>query len=73
MSAKSERPKRRRIKLVGGGFRRNRQGPSGAGSAKSARRAMRKSAKDKNLTIAERKAIKERIREMYWAKNARSA
>lgn len=78
MSARSEKPKNRRVKLVGGGFRHTRQENSGGSgsSAKSVRRALRKQAKAKGLSkeqrSAARKFAKQQIREMFIAKNARN-
>ncbi len=73
MGARAERSKRRRIKLVGGGHRYSRSGNTTGSSAKSMRRAMRKQIKSrKDLTPAKRRAMKEQVRTMYLAKNARS-
>lgn len=48
MGAKSERPKNRRIKIVGGGFRWTRQATGKqSGSMKALRRAARKAEKAK--------------------------
>jgi hypothetical protein len=72
MGAKAQRARRRRIKLVGGGYRYSRSGASTGSSAKSLRRAMRKQIKDrKDLTPAKRRAMKEQVRNMYLAKNNR--
>lgn len=71
MGAKAERARRRRVKLVGGGFRFTRSSASSGSSAKSLRRAMRKQIKNrKDLTPAKRRAMKEQIRQMYQLKNA---
>lgn len=75
MSARSQKPKNRRIRLVGGGFRWTRasnEGKSG-GSAKSMRRALRKRGKDKTLTPESRRAAKEQVRQMLLAKNRKGA
>lgn len=80
MGAKAERGKRRRIKLVGGGYRYSRQSSSNpGGSAKSIRRAARKAAKKetnrvvrKQKLAAIRRHAKERVRELFLAKNSRN-
>lgn len=71
---KSERPKKRRIKLVGGGYRWSREfnGVKG-GSVKSMKRGLRKTIKDRDLTPAKRRAAKEALRNMLKAKNTRSS
>lgn len=70
MGAKSERPKNRRVKLVGGGYKWTRSANSSTGSsAKSIRRAMRR--KSKFMTPEQRRAIKKTIRDMLVAKNRR--
>lgn len=75
MSAKSERPKNRRIKLVGGGYRWTRQGPknTSGGSLKSRRRSLRHTLKTKkrDMTVAERKAIKVQIAGLMAQKDGR--
>ena len=73
MSARSERPKKRRIRVVGGGFRLSRgsDGKAKGSSAKSMRRALRRRSKDKKLTPEARRAAKMAVREMLLAKNAR--
>lgn len=73
MSAKSERPANRRIKLVGGGWRMSRfknEGSSG-GSLKSMRRSLRHELKKKSLTPAARRAIKERLAQLLAQKDGR--
>lgn len=80
MSAKSERPKNRVIKLVGGGTRRTRSsstpGTKG-GSLKAQRRALRqslkrdKTGKAKRLSVSERQAIKSRLAELLRQKDRR--
>lgn len=73
MSAKAERPKNRRVKLVGGGIRKTRSdgGKSTSGGLKAARRSMRHAIKDKKLTPAAKAALKARLRELLLVKNAR--
>lgn len=80
MSARSERPKNRRVKLVGGGTRRLRGSTDAAtkgGSLKAQRRALRqalkrdKRGKAKNMTVAERQAIKVRLAELLAQKDRR--
>lgn len=75
MSARSERLKNRRIKIVGGGFRYRRSANSGksGGSAKSIRRSLRKRGRDKKLTPEVRRAAKAQVRAMLLAKNNRVA
>jgi hypothetical protein len=71
MSARAERSKNRRIRVVGGGFRWARasnDGDSGS-SAKAMRRAMRKQLKDRDMTPEKRRAIKALIRESLIRKN----
>lgn len=76
MSAKSERPKNRVVKLVGGGTRMTRSSTGGGkgGSLKAQRRALRQSLKRdktgraKRLSVAERKAIKERLADLLRAR-----
>lgn len=77
MSAKSERPKNRRVKLVGGGYKwtRDRSGASGTGgSLKAQRRKLRQQAKNlrgRKETVAQRKEIKQRIAELLASKDGR--
>lgn len=79
MSAKSERPKNRVVKLVGGGTRRTRSAAAGTGggSLKSQRRALRqslkrdKTGKAKRLSVSERQAIKLRLAELLQQKDRR--
>jgi hypothetical protein len=74
MSAKSERPKNRRVRLVGGGHKWTRtRADAGGGSAKSQRRKLRQTLKTKKreLTVSERKVIKEEIRKLYAQKDGR--
>ncbi len=75
MSARAERQKNRRVHIVGGGFRWTRQSNEGksGGSAKSMRRAMRRTARSKELTPSIRRAAKEQVREMLLAKNRKRA
>lgn len=69
MSARSERPKNRRIKLVGGGFKWTRGGGKSGGSLKSLRRGMRRQAK--KLTGAARKDMKAQVASLMKAKQVR--
>jgi hypothetical protein len=74
MSAKSERPKNRRVKLVGGGTRKTRSRASeSGGSLKSQRRKLRQELKKekRNLTVAQRKVIKEQIASLLAQKDGR--
>lgn len=73
MSAKAERPKNRRVRLVGGGYRMTRSTPDGktTGGLKAQRRAMRHALKDKRLTPSSRAALKERLRELLAQKDGR--
>jgi len=77
MSAKAERPKNRRVKLVGGGYRYTRQSQGTGGSLKSQRRKLRQQAKGlrkgpkREDTVAQRKVIKERLAELLAQKDGR--
>lgn len=71
MGARSERPKNRRVKLVGGGFKWTRGGGRSGGSLKSMRRAMRRTAK--RLTGDARKNMKAQITALMKTKQARQA
>lgn len=73
MGAKSERPKNRRVRLVGGGYKwtRGGSGTSSGSSSKSARRALRRQIKDRDLTPSKRRALKDTLRDMLLAKNRR--
>jgi hypothetical protein len=71
MSARSERPKNRRIRIVGGGFRWTRGGGKSGGSLKSMRRGLRRQAK--KLTGAARKDMKSQIAALMRSKQARGA
>lgn len=74
MSAKSERPKNRRVKLVGGGYKWTRGGAkTTGGSLKSRRRSLRHTLKTKkrDLSVAERKAIKQQIADLLAQKDGR--
>lgn len=73
MSARSERPKNRRIKLVGGGYRWTRgdgENKSG-GSLKSMRRTLRQQLKNKELNPEVRRAMKVRLAELLAQKDGR--
>lgn len=76
MSAASERPKNRRVKLVGGGYKwtRDRKADSG-GSIKSQRRKLRQAARGlrgrDSDTVAQRKVIKEQIAGLLAQKDGR--
>lgn len=70
MSARSEKPKNRRIRLVGGGYRWVRGGSKSGGSIKAMRRTIRKQIKDKrNVTPEMRKALQTQLREMLTRRN----
>jgi hypothetical protein len=69
MSARSERPKNRKIRIVGGGFRWTRGGGKSGGSLKSMRRGMRRQAK--KMTGSARKNMKDQIASLMRAKQAR--
>ena len=75
MSASAERPKNRRVKVVGGGYRFTRGGAKSGGSVKAIRRSLRKKAKElrkrgtSGVTAA--KALKERVRELIYRPEAR--
>lgn len=74
MSAKSERPRNRTVKLVGGGTRRLRGGGGAnkGGSIKSMRRAIRQQIKDKrSLTPEARRALKHQLTELLKRKDGR--
>jgi hypothetical protein len=74
MSAKSERPKNRRVKLVGGGYKWTRGGEKATGgSLKARRRALRQNLKrnKRDMTVSERKAIKEQIAALMAQKDGR--
>lgn len=71
MGARSERPKNRRVRLVGGGHKWTRGGGKSGGSLKSLRRGMRRQAK--KLTGAARKDLKAQITALMHAKQARQA
>lgn len=71
MGARSERPKNRKIKVVGGGIRWTRGGGKSGGSLKSMRRGLRKQAK--KLTGSARKGMRDQIAQLMRAKQARSA
>lgn len=68
MSAASERPKNRTVKIVGGGSRKARGGTKSGGSVKAIRRALRKTAKAAmkrgQSGVAAAKAIKVQIQGM---------
>ena len=70
---KSERPKNRKIKLVGGGYRWTRQANegTGGGSLRSMRRSLRNQLKEKNLTAAQRTVIKQQLKELLARKDGR--
>ena len=74
MSARSEKPKNRRVRLVGGGYRWTRgnsasRGAKSGGSIKAIRRGLRKQIKDKrNVTPEVRKALQTQLREMLVRK-----
>lgn len=70
MSARSERPKNRKIRIVGGGFRWTRGGGKSGGSLKSMRRGMRR--QSKKLTGSARKNMRDQIASLMRAKQARS-
>lgn len=71
MGARSERPRNRRIRIVGGGFRWTRGGGKSGGSLKSMRRSMRRTAK--RLTGDARKNMKAQIAALMKSKQTRSA
>lgn len=75
MSAPSERPKNRRVKLVGGGYKWTRDRKVGSGgSIKSQRRKLRQAAKGlrgRTDTVAQRKVIKEQIAGLLAQKDGR--
>ena len=77
MSARSERPKNRRVKLVGGGYKWTRSNNEKAkgGSIKSQRRTLRQTVKTKRrsgkLSVEEHKAIKVRLAELLAQKDKR--
>jgi hypothetical protein len=74
MASKSERPKNRRVKLVGGGYKWTRGGTNTTGgSCKSRRRSLRHTLKTKkrDLSVAERKAIKQQIADLLAQKDGR--
>lgn len=74
MASKSERPKNRRVKLVGGGYKWTRGGVKATGgSLKARRRSLRHSLKrnKRGMSVAERKAIKEQIAALMASKDGR--
>lgn len=64
-----DRPKNRRVKLVGGGFRHT-GGEAKSGSAvKAMRRALRERIKDKrNITPEQRRALRAQLQELLRSK-----
>ena len=72
MGAKAERPRNKRIKLVGGGTRMGRQssGPS-SGGLKALRRSLRHELKSKKLSIEARRALKARLAVLLAQKDGR--
>lgn len=65
MSSRSERPKNRRWKLVGGGYSWTRdRNESTGGSLKAKKRQLRKKLKNKRISVDDRRAMKAQLREM---------
>lgn len=74
MSARSEKPKNRRVKLVGGGYKWTRGGDkSTGGSVKAQRRKLRQTLKSRkrDMSVEERKAIKAQIAQLLAQKDGR--
>ena len=71
VSSRSERPKNRIVKLVGGGERRTRSATKSGGGLKATRRALRRQIKEKKETPATRRALKERLAALLAQKDGR--
>jgi len=72
MSAASERPKNRRVKLVGGGYKWTRQSNAvGTGSLKAQRRSLRHDIKESRMNPTMRRALKARLAELLAQKDGR--